>query len=161
MPLRDKLSAMNIDIATILQWLQLVQDHKWNYLGLVIAVTLIGWLTSMTSDWSKFPLTIPGRWQPAVAGFLGLLYAPLVAGAAAMKAGTPIGAAMLGAIESGVFMAALTAFLYDLVIRGVLNGTVPSWLAWLSFKNQPGAIDLKTRSSKPPPSNTTAAKPKV
>lgn len=139
-----------MDIQTLLQWLQLAQDHKWNYLGFTIAVVVIGWLTSLTSDWSRFPLTIPGRWQPAVAGFLGLLYAPAVAGLAALKTGAPLRPALLASVESGVFAAAMTAFLFDLVINGFLNGNVPPWMQRLSFvKKKPAPAPLRVDPNAP------------
>lgn len=142
---------MNIDIGTILSWITLANDHKYKLLALCIAVPLIGWMTALTSDWSRFPVNVPARWQPAIAAGLGLVYAPSIAMLAAAKAGHPVLPALLGSIEGGVFAAAMSAFLYDLVIKGICNGKVPSWLAFLALARKPGVNPPDPRAITVPP----------
>ncbi len=110
---------MNLD--TLLQLAKLFTDHKY----IPIAIVLIGWLTSLTSDWSKFPITIPGRYQPLVAAGLGIVYGMLEK----IDSGTVWWKAILG----GLLVGLATGGLYDVVINAIFAGKVPSWLAWLSF----------------------------
>lgn len=126
---------MNAD--TALEWVKLGTEHKW----LALAVVVIGWLTSLTSDWSKFPITVPGRWQPAVAAGLGLVYGVLQK----VDDGMPLQKALIG----GLLVALATGGLFDLVVNGALDGRVPPWLGWLSFAKKE-KLPTGGRSNPPP-----------
>lgn len=127
-----------MNIETILQWLQLGTEHKY----LLLAVAVIGWLTSLTSDWSKFPVTVPARWQPLVAALLGVAYGVLnsIQG----------GVAPWRAVVGGLVVGLATAGLYDAVVKSVFGGVVPGWLAWLSLGRK-GSRDPLAGSPTVPP----------
>jgi hypothetical protein len=114
-----------IDLQTVLSWLSLGTSHQ--YLLLAIAVT--GYLTALTSDWSRFPINVSKRWQPAIVVGLGLAYS--------VEESIRSGAPWKTALEGGIIAAATSGFLYDLVIKGFMNGKVPTWLAWLAVAEDP------------------------
>lgn len=134
-----------MDLDTILKILQLGTDHKY----LALAIVVIGWLTSLTSDWSKFPITIPGRYQPLIAAVLGISYGVLTK----IDSGT----VWYKAVFMGLIVGLATGGLYDVVINAIFGGNIPSWLAWLSFakKSPPAAPPMsglgKAESLKPAP----------
>lgn len=118
-----------MDIDTILKIMQLGTDHKY----IPIAIIVIGWLVALTSDWSRFPINVPGRFQPLVAAMLGIAY-----GALHQIDG---GMVWWKAIGGGLVVGLTTGGLYDVVINAVFDGNVPSWLAWLAFaKKSPPAM---------------------
>lgn len=118
---------------TLLQWLQLGTDHKY----LALAIAMIGWMVSLTSDWSKFPITVPGRYQPLIAVGLGVVYKILLD----HQNGTP----WWRAIGEGVMIGLVTAGLYDAIIKAIFDGKIPTWMRWLSMGKR------KPEQEPPPP----------
>lgn len=110
-----------MSLATIQQLLALATSHQW----LPLAILVVGLLVSWTSNTSKFPINIPARWQPLVTLGLGTLYAILQA--------VVSGTAWEIAVENGLIMAMSSAGFSQLIVNSVFNGTLPSWLSWLTL----------------------------
>jgi hypothetical protein len=119
-----------MDFQTIMQALQDITGHKW----MPLAILVIGYLVTLTSDTSKFPVNIPDKWKPVVAIVLGEVYSTLIA----ISDGTNWKAA----VWHGLVTAMATSGLFDLVINGFFNGNLPKWLKWIAF------IDPKLISAK-------------
>lgn len=109
-----------MDLTTILAFVADFQGHKW----LPLAVLLIGYLTTLMSDTSKFPINIPDRWKPVLVVGLGQVYAVLTAASG--------GDTWSHAVWSGAVAAFGTMGLFDLLVRAIFNGNLPKWLAWLA-----------------------------
>jgi len=89
-----------------------------------VAVASIAWLTSLTSDWSRFPLEVPDRWKPVVVMVLGQVYAVLLA----ILAGVP----WKEAAWQGVVTSVATMGTFDLLSKAVWGDDPPPWArAWL------------------------------
>jgi hypothetical protein len=97
-----------------------VNSRAW----MALAVLLVGYVTTLTSDTSKFPVNIPTRWQPVVVVVLGQVYAVLLS----IQGGTP----WEPSVWHGLLVSFTTMGLFDLVINGIFNGNPPSWLKWLA-----------------------------
>lgn len=137
-----------MDIDTISKVLALATDKKYA----AITVIVLGYLTSLTSDWSKFPISIPRRWQPVVPLVLGFFLA-----AATAIAG---GKAPAEAFEDAGIVALTTLGAFAVVIKAIYNGNVPPWLAIFAFRTeQEKAMNRPNVPSKsdPPPPNVTAS----
>jgi hypothetical protein len=105
-----------------------------------VAVAVIAWLVSMTSDWSRFPVTVPDRWKPVVALVLSQAYAVLVAA----SDGTPLGTAALHGLETAL----VTMGGFDLLAKAVWPAP-PPWLAWVRLLAFPKpAVDLPVPTPK-------------
>lgn len=127
-----------MDAKTILAIVADLGGHKW----LPLAVVVIGWLSSLTSDWSRFPVNIPDRWRPVVVIVLGQVYA----GLSAVAGGTPWRQALL----DGFIVSFTTMGLYDLVVKAAFGDKIPRWLSWLSFGTSAEHPKLASRATTPP-----------
>jgi hypothetical protein len=143
-----------MDIATIMQAIKDITGHQW----MPLAILIIGYLVTLTSDVSKFPVTVPARWKPVIVLVLGQAYAVLqnING----------GEKWQSAVYHGLLTSFATMGLFDLVINGIFNGNLPKWLAWLAFfdkklvaaKAQGATIDaplVGTRKTSVPPPPAT------
>jgi hypothetical protein len=110
-----------MDINTILQAIADVTGQKW----LPLAVLIVGWLTTMLGDTSKFPINIPDRWKPVIVIVLGQVYAVLQAVTGGASAGK--------AIWNGLLTSFVTMGMFDVVIKAIFQGNLPKWLAWLAL----------------------------
>jgi hypothetical protein len=109
-----------MDLTTIMQLVDDFTGHKW----LPAAVVLIGWLTTLLSDTSKFPITIPDRWKPMAVLILGQVYATVQAVAG--------GVTWPHAVWGGLVAAFGTMGLFDVVVKAIFQGQLPKWLQWLA-----------------------------
>ncbi|SRR5579859_750809 len=102
---------------SVLTLVTLVTGHQW--LPLALAVLL--YVRHMLSDGSKFPVTIPATWLPAVSAALALAYAILVA--------VSMGASWQQALLGGATLGAAAALVDGLVV-GIFGNDptkVPAW----------------------------------
>lgn len=135
---------MDIDPAALLAALK-----AHNYL--VIAIVVVGWLTRMTSDMSKFPVTIPKRWAPVVPIVLGQGYAALEAVAA--------GTVWKSAVLDGLTVSLFTMGLFDLVVKAIWQGSEPKWIAALALIFPQPKADATPAPARDPSSPTPPADP--
>jgi len=114
------------------QILALFIAHKW----MALAIVTIGYLTRLSKDDSRFPVTIPSRWRPVVPLVLGQVYAALVAS----QGGMPWKQAVMVGLTTSVW----TLGLYALVIGALFNGNEPQWLKTLALvlPRSPSSTDL-------------------
>lgn len=98
----------------------LVTGHQW----LGIAIVLVGWAVSLTSDTSKLPLNIPDRFKPLIALLFGQLYAVLEA--------IQSGEDWKTAVAHGIVAALSATGFSTIVVNTIFNGTLPKWLSWVS-----------------------------
>jgi len=107
------------------QLAQLGTTHKW----LPLAILVMSWGTALTNNWSRFPVTVPTRYQPLVVLVMGQVYGMLeaVLGGASWK----------NAVVSGLVASVGTMGAYDVVMKALFNGQVPPWLAWLAAAKTP------------------------
>lgn len=119
---------MNYD--NVMLMIQDFTGHQW----IPLAILVVGWLTSMFSDVSNFPVNIPDRWKPVVVIVLGQAYAVLEA--------IQGGSAWKTAVTHGLVVSFTTMGLFDLLVKAVFNGNIPSWLQVVSLFN-PKLVSLK------------------
>lgn len=117
-------------LAFIQQLSTLFTGHQW----LGIAIVVVGWLVSLTSDTSKLPLNIPDRFKPLIALLFGQLYAVLEA--------IQSGEDWKTAVAHGIVAALSATGFSTIIVNTIFNGTLPKALAWLS------AIDPKLVQAK-------------
>ena len=110
-----------MDQTEITNALMLLAGRKW----LLLFILIIGWLTRLFSDKSRFPATIPARWQPVVVLVLSQVYST----ATAVQSGVP----WRTAIVQGLLVAFMTMGLFDLVVKAFFNGNEPKWLGWIAL----------------------------
>lgn len=108
-------------LADVMNIVSLLTAHHY----LPIAVIVIGYLTRLTSDMSKFPINVPTDYQPVVVVVLGQVYAAIVAVSG--------GASWKDAVISGLATSLFTMGLFDLVIKAIFKGKEPAWLARLAL----------------------------
>lgn len=118
-----------MDFETIQKVLSLGTEHKY----LALAVFVVSWMTAMTSDWSKCPITVPDRAKPVVVLLLAQVYPLLNAAYLANQNGQPILPAVKSAAISGLLVAGGAFALFAVVVKAIYNGNPPAWLRWLAF----------------------------
>lgn len=131
-----------------------------NYLG--FAMLLIGYLTYLLSDQSKFPLTIDtnARWlrwlngrdpKPVVVCLLGVTYGIL--------ADREAGHTWLDSLKLGLMAGVMTMGLFDVIVKFGFNGNVPMILKQLLLlfpKPQANAVLIPKPPGLPTAVNITA-----
>jgi hypothetical protein len=110
-----------MDQDTLLKIIELGTGHKW----LLLAIFVISWITSLTNDWSRFPITVSKRLQPVIVAGLGIAYGVLT-----MVQG---GETWLGALQATLIASGGAYGLFAIVIKAIYNGDVPKWLGILSL----------------------------
>lgn len=101
--------------------LALLAGRKW----LPLIVLLIGWATRLLSDKSRFPVSVPTRWQPVIVLALSTLYAT---GTAVVS-----GASWRDAAVHAFVVACVTMGAFDLLVKAVFDGKEPTWLGWIAL----------------------------
>jgi hypothetical protein len=93
----------------------LLAAHHW--LPLIAFLAL--YLRKLSSDESSFPLTIPPQWRSTISAAGGLVYGFV----GALQSGTPLGAAVIGAV-----VAAASAGFLDGMLTAIFNhNNAPAW----------------------------------
>lgn len=124
------------------QLTEAILQLKW----LPIAIIVIGYLTRLLADESKFPVSVPGRWRPVVVVVLGQLYGCLMLLAA--------GSTWKEAVITGLVTSFVTMGLFDLLVKAVFNGQPPWWIDILALIFPPAKtkpVDSKNAPTEPPP----------
>jgi hypothetical protein len=98
------------------QIVALISAHSW----LALAVIVVGYLMRLFAPDSKFPITIPKRWAPAVTLGLGQIYGVLIAVSG--------GADWVSSVESG-----LSASFLVVVVQTLFDGAEPAWFKAIAF----------------------------
>lgn len=151
-----------MDISIVLQFFQDVTGHKW----LPLAILVVGYLTTIVSDTSKIPISIPDRFKPLLVIVLGQAYAVLQV----ISTGTP----WLHAVWVGLMTSFGSMGLFDIVFKLIFPNGPPKWIAWISLidptlvqAKKDGVLEAPVlgaaRRSIPPPSKvpTDLTKPPV
>lgn len=118
---------------------------KW----LPLAIIVIGYLTRLLTDESKFPISVPARWRPVVVVVLGQLYGCLML--------VQEGSTWKSVVVTGLVTSFVTMGLFDLLVKAIFNGQPPWWIDILAliFPSNPtqptDANAAKTAATKPPP----------
>lgn len=94
---------------------------KW----LPLAIIVIGYLTRLLTDESKFPVSVPARWRPVVVVVLGQLYGCLML--------AENGATWKTVVVTGLVTSFVTMGLFDLLVKAVFNGQPPWWVDVLAL----------------------------
>lgn len=110
-----------MDPNSIMQALTLAMGHQW----MPLAVLVVGWLVMACSDTSKLPISIPDRFKPLLVLVLGQVYAVLEA--------VQGGSAWQAAVWHGLVVAFTTMGLFDVLVKAIFNGNLPTWLQWVTL----------------------------
>lgn len=103
------------------QLVSFILEKKW----LALAILVIGYITRLLSDDSKFPVSVPARFHPLVVTVLGQ-----VLGALMMIQG---GASWKVAVLTGLAVSFCTMGLFDLLVKAIFNGSPPWWIDILAL----------------------------
>jgi hypothetical protein len=98
-----------------------VMAKRW----LAAAIVVLGYMTRLVRDDSRFPVTLNKRWHPVFV----VLFSQAFFVACAVEQGTPVKSAAVTALV----VAFSTMGLFDLVMKALLNGNEPAWMKWLAL----------------------------
>lgn len=107
-----------MDINDIFQVLQDIQSKKW----LALAVLVLGYLSTLFSNASRFPVNIPERFRPLLVILFGQGYAVVEAVAS--------GENWQPAVGHGIVLAFMTLGLGTVLEHVIFPNGLPTWLSW-------------------------------